>query len=54
MLNRYIIFLFAVAVMVGSVNAQVRPGVKAGYNVSGVMAEYKGRGALDGMSTGDP
>ena len=38
MLKRNIVLLFAFAVVVGSAHAQVRPGIKAGYNLGGVMA----------------
>jgi len=43
MLKRNIILLFALAVFAGSVCAQVRPGIKLGYNLSGVMADYTGK-----------
>ena len=42
MLKRNIIFLFAVIAVTGTMNAQVRPGLKMGYNLGGVMAEYRG------------
>ena len=40
MLKNSIVLLFAFAVVVGSVSAQVRPGIKLGYNLGGVMANY--------------
>ena len=40
MLQRNIVLLFALAVVIGSVHAQVRPGLKMGYNFGGVMANY--------------
>ena len=43
MLKRNIILLFAFVAIAGSINAQVRPGLKLGYNLSGVMADYTGR-----------
>ena len=40
MLKRNIfLLLFAFIIAVGTLNAQVRPGIKAGYNISGVMAD---------------
>jgi len=42
MLKRNMILLFAFAAIAGSINAQVRPGIKLGYNLSGVMANYLG------------
>lgn len=41
MLKRNTILLFVFVVMLSSVNAQVRPGIKAGYNIGGVMADRK-------------
>ena len=41
MFKRYIVFLFAFIAVSGSISAQVRPGIKMGYNLSGVMAEDK-------------
>jgi len=38
MVKRNIVLLFAIAAIVGSVSAQIRPGIKMGYNVGGVMA----------------
>jgi hypothetical protein len=40
MLKRNIILLFALTTVVGALHAQVRPGVKLGYNLSGVKADY--------------
>jgi len=42
MLKRNIVLLIAFASFACSVNAQVRPGIKLGYNLSGVMADYTG------------
>jgi len=42
MLKRNIIFLFVFVTFAGSVSAQVRPGIKLGYNLGGVMADYRG------------
>ena len=42
MLNRYFILSFVLVMIAGSVSAQVRPGVKLGYNLSGVIANYTG------------
>ena len=56
MLKRNFIFLFAVIAVTGSLNAQVRPGIKMGYNLGGVMADYRGDKSLDDRSrtAGDP
>jgi hypothetical protein len=57
MLKRNIIFWMALAAMVGSASAQVRPGIKLGYNLSGVMANYLGDNAdpaLRKNAAGDP
>ena len=43
MLKKRVIFLFAILAIVGSINAQVRPGIKLGYNLGGVRgADYLG------------
>ena len=43
MLKRNFILLFAIMAIVGNLSAQVRPGVKMGYNLVGVMANnYQG------------
>jgi len=42
MSKKNIILLFAVLAVAGSMNAQVRPGIKLGYNLGGVMANYLG------------
>ena len=42
MLKRNIVLLIAFASFAGSVYAQVRPGIKLGYNLGGVMADYRG------------
>jgi len=56
MLKRNIILFCAAIVMAGSLNAQVRPGIKVGYNVSGVMADYLGKDAPSDLKrkAGDP
>ena len=56
MLKRNFIFLVALAAIVGSVNAQVRPGLKLGYNYGGISANYLGREKPNDFSTnaGDP
>ena len=53
MLKRNIILLFAFVAIVGSINAQVRPGLKLGYNFSGVMADYTGK-ELNPKAAGAP
>jgi hypothetical protein len=40
MLKRNIILLFALIAVASSINAQIRPGIKLGYNLSGVTANY--------------
>ena len=42
MLKRNMILLLAFMAVAGSISAQVRPGFKLGYNLSGVMADYRG------------
>jgi len=42
MLKKNIFLLLAFMAIAGSVGAQVRPGVKLGYNLGGVMADYRG------------
>ena len=54
MLKRNIIFLLAVIAVSGSMNAQVRPGVKLGYNLSGVMADYRGNYVEKQPTADDP
>jgi len=54
MLKRNVIFLFAFAVIASSINAQVRPGVKLGYNFGGVTANYLGDGLADKLEAGAP
>ena len=44
MLKRYFILLFVFAAIAGSVSAQVRPGIKLGYNLGGVMADFTNPG----------
>jgi len=55
-LKRNIILLFAFMAIAGSAKAQVRPGLKLGYNLAGMMAEYRGdRNPVDLKNTaGDP
>ena len=57
MLKRSIILLFAVTAIAGSINAQVRPGLKVGYNLSGVIGDNL-REFMEGedpsLRTGDP
>jgi len=56
MLKRNMLLLFAFAAIAGSVNAQVRPGIKLGYNLSGVMADYLGDSSPEVLkiTAGDP
>ena len=56
MLKRNIVFLFAMLAVVGSINAQVRLGLKMGYNLGGVMADYLGDESLENLKkkAGDP
>ena len=54
MIRRNIIFLFACVAIIGSVNAQVRPGIKLGYNLSGVMADYTGKDAKNPYNLSNP
>ena len=56
MLKRNIILMCTVVAVAGTMNAQVRPGIKVGYNLSGVMAEYRGDKTLEERSktAGDP
>ena len=56
MLKRNIILLFTFAAIAASVNAQVRPGIKLGYNLSGVMANYLGGKTTEELkkTAGDP
>jgi hypothetical protein len=50
------ILLFALAAIAGSINAQVRPGIKLGYNLGGVMANYLGDNSPEilKITAGDP
>ena len=50
------ILLFAVIAIAGTTSAQVRPGIKMGYNLSGVMADYLGKDTPDDLKkkAGDP
>ena len=43
MLKRNFVLLFVFVTFAGSVYAQVRPGIKLGYNLSGVMVDYTGK-----------
>lgn len=54
MLKQNIILLFALIMMVGALHAQVRPGIKLGYNLSGVMADYAGTTKLNPAAAGYP
>jgi len=54
MLKRNIIFLCAVVAVAGSMNAQVRPGLKMGYNLGGVMADYRGNYVPKPATADDP
>ena len=56
MLKRNIVLMLTVIAVVGTMNAQVRPGIKMGYNLSGVMANYLGDKTLEERSktAGDP
>ena len=56
MLKRNMILLFAFAAIAVSINAQVRPGVKVGYNLNGVMANYLGEQSPEALkiTAGDP
>ena len=51
MLKRYIIILFAFVAIAGSINAQIRPGVKMGYNLGGVLGS-KSRNSDNPYSAG--
>ena len=42
MLKKNTILLFAFMAITVSVNAQIRPGIKLGYNFSGFIADYRG------------
>jgi len=42
MLKRKWFFLLACMAIAGTVTAQVRPGIRLGYNLGGVMADYRG------------
>jgi len=56
MLKIRIFFLLACMAIAGSVSAQVRPGVKLGYNLGGVMADYRGDKNAEDLKNiaGDP
>ncbi len=54
MLKRNISLLFVAFAITCFVNAQVRPGVKVGYNLSGVFADYIGSKAEDPNAAGYP
>ena len=43
MLKRYFVLLSVFVALSGSLCAQVRPGIKLGYNLGGVMADYTGK-----------
>jgi len=56
MLKRNTILLFALAAITVSVHAQIRPGIKLGYNFGGVMADYRGDKTPEDLkkTAGDP
>ena len=54
MLKRNTVLLIALAAFFGSLHAQVRPGIKLGYNLSGVMADYRGVGEKNPYNLGNP
>ena len=56
MLKRKMILLFAFVAISTSIIAQVRPGLKVGYNLSGVMATYLGDKSPEELkkTAGDP
>ena len=56
MLKRNMILLFAFVAITVSIHAQVRPGIKVGYNFSGVMADYLGDKTSEDLkkTAGDP
>ena len=54
MLKKSTILLFVFIAVAGSVGAQVRPGIKQGYNLGGVRADYTGIGDVNPNAAGDP
>lgn len=56
MLKRNIILLLTLIVVSGSIHAQLRPGIKLGYNLSGVFADYLGTKTPEELkkTMGDP
>ena len=54
MVKRNIVLLFACMAVAGSMSAQVRPGLKMGYNLGGVIADYAGVGAKNPYNLSDP
>ena len=56
MLKRNMMILFAFAAITVSIHAQIRPGIKVGYNFSGVMADYRGDKTSEVLkkTAGDP
>ena len=54
MSKRNIIFLLGFIAIAGSINAQVRPGVKVGYNLGGVMATLPENVSKTPFVTGNP
>ena len=53
-LKRKYFFLLACMAIAGSINAQVRPGVKVGYNLSGVLAKLPDNVIKSPNVTGNP
>ena len=56
MLKRRVFLLFAFIAIAGFINAQVRPGIKIGYNFGGVMGNYRGDKSPEELkyTAGDP
>jgi len=54
MLKRFFILLFVLAIVAGSVSAQARVGMKFGYNLGGVLADYTGHLELITHMAGNP
>jgi len=54
MSKRFFILLIVFVAIVASVNAQVRPGIKLGYNLGGVVADYAGNNEKNPYNLGDP
>ncbi len=54
MLKNNVFFFLLAFLMIGSLEAQVRPGIKTGFNLTGVSADYIGTSTLSGDKAGDP